>query len=84
MGLERDSPNGNMKFVRISCHVQSYFVCEKEQSLREDLQAYVKAPLAVLPFTKALGDADRASGGLRTKERRVGYDDQWMKPLGFR
>ena len=52
----------------------------------KDLQSFVKQPLATLPLTKGLGKMDRGAsiGGLKTKDRRVGYDNEWMQPLGFR
>lgn len=56
-----------------------------EQTVPEDLQAYVKDPLAILPLTQDIKSSDKtANGGLRTKERRVGYDSEWMEPLGAR
>ena len=68
-----------LKWTRYKCVFAS-----AAQTLREDLQQFVKKPLAMLPLTKAAGSDDKATlGGLKTKEKWVGYDKKWMGPLKF-
>lgn len=59
--------------TRVPCDEESFFVCEREQSLRNDLRPFLAKPIAVVPLTRDIGPAEIASN-LEVEIHNVGFD----------
>ncbi|XP_059089354.1 uncharacterized protein LOC131885346 [Tigriopus californicus] len=69
MAMQGDYP----ALTRVTCDEESFFVCEREQSLKSDLRAFLAKPVAAVPLTRDIGPADIASN-LDVQVHNVGFD----------
>ena len=67
---------------RRKCNQQAYFICEKAETLKTELQQYVPTTGGIFPLSLKSGPAERTGLELTGIETNLAYDPLWT-PAGL-